>query len=146
MTEDSLEQALQHSLNQSLATTTFDPEDFAIAGAWLSPPFRPTADGAPAMISVGLNSDDLSYAYVTLDPPGRRLVAGVWEDPDFTNSVWLDLRPAEALELGRRLQICAEAAARFAEAFPEEPDEADGAGDRSATNLGTSRVPPDQAT
>ena len=131
MTEDSLEQALQHSLNQSLATTTFDPEDFAITGAWLSPPFRPTADGAPAMISVGLNSDDLSYAYVALDPPGRRLVAGVWEDPDFTNSVWLDLRPAEALELGRRLQICAEAAARFAEAFPEEPDEVAGADDQA---------------
>src|ERR1035437_1662790 len=121
------EGAVRHSLNQSLATTTFDPEDFAIAGAWLSPPFRPTADGAPAMISVGLNSDDLSYAYVTLDPPGRRLVAGVWEDTGFTSSVWLDLRPAEALELGRRLQICGEVAARFAEAFPEEPDEAGGA-------------------
>ena len=83
------------------------------------------------MISVGLNSDDLSYAYVALDPPGRRLVAGVWEDTDFTNSIWLDLRPAEALELGRRLQICAEAAARFAEAFPEEPDEVAGADDQA---------------
>src|SRR5664279_3207938 len=125
MTEDSVEPALRHSLDQSLATTTFDPEDFAITGAWLSPPFRPTADGAPAMISVGLNSDDLSYAYVALDPPGRRLVAGVWEDTGLTNSVWLDLRPAEALELGRRLQICGEVAARFAEAFPEEADEAE---------------------
>jgi hypothetical protein len=144
------EGAVRHSLNQSLATTTFDPEDFAIAGAWLSPPFRPTADGAPAMISVGLNSDDLSYAYVALDAPGRRLVAGVWKDPDFTDSVWLDLRPAEALELGRRLLICAEAAAQFAEAFPEEPDEADGTDERLATNVGTNpdtcHVPPDQAT
>ena len=127
MTEDAVRQAL----NQSLATTTFDPEDIAITGAWLWPPSRPTVDGAPAMISVGLNSDDLSYAYVALDAPGRRLVAGVWEDPDFTNSVWLDLRPAEALELGRRLQICAEAAARFAEAFPEEPDEVAGADDQA---------------
>ena len=125
MTEDSVEQALRHSLDQSLATTTFDPEDFTIAGAWLAPRSRPTVDGAPAMISVGLNSDDLSYAYVALEPPGRRLVAGVWEDTDFTNSIWLDLRPAEALELGRRLQICGEVAARFAEAFPEEPDEAE---------------------
>jgi hypothetical protein len=125
MAEDSLEQARRHSLERSLATTDFDPEVFAITGAWLSPPFPPTADGAPAMISVGLNSDDLSYAYVALDAPGRRLVAGVWNDPEFTDSVWLDLRPAEALELGRRLQICAEAAARFAEAYPEEPDEAD---------------------
>jgi hypothetical protein len=72
-------------LAQALATTTFDPEDFAITGTWLSPPFRPTADGAPAMITVGLNSDDLSYAYVALDPPGRRLVAGVW--PGF-RSYW----------------------------------------------------------
>ena len=119
------EDSLRHSLDQSLATTTFDPEDFAIAGAWLSPPFRPTVDGAPAMISVGLNSDDLSFAFVSLDAPGRRLVAGVWQDAEFTDSVWLDLRPAEALELGRRLQICGEVAARFAEAFPEEPDEAE---------------------
>jgi hypothetical protein len=127
MTED----AVRHSLNQSLATTTFDPEDFAITGAWLWPPVRPTADGAPPMVSVGLNSDDLSYAYVSLDAPGRRLVAGVWNDPDFTDSVWLDLRPAEALELGRRLQTCAEAAAKFAEAYPEEPDEADGSDDQT---------------
>ena len=137
-------------LAQALATTTFDPEDFAITWTWLSPPFRPTADGAPAMITVGLNSDDLSYAYVALDPPGRRLVAGVWKDTDFTNSVWLDMRPAEALELGRRLQICAEAAARFAEAFPEEPDEADSTDERLATKVGTNSdtypFPPDQAT
>ena len=139
----------QDPLAQALATTTFDPEDFAISGAWLSPPSRPTVDGAPAMISVGLNSDDLSCAYVALDPPGRRLVAGVWKDTDFTNSVWLDLRPAEALELGRRLQICGEAATQFAAAFPEELDEADGADDRLPTNLGTnsdaSLFPPDQA-
>jgi len=121
MTED----AVRHSLNQSLATTTFDPEDFAIAGAWLAPRSRPTVDGAPAMISVGLNSDDLSFAFVSLDAPGRRLVAGVWQDAEFTDSVWLDLSAAEALELGRRLQICGEVAARFAEAFPEEPDEAE---------------------
>ena len=68
-----IEDSLRHSLDQSLATTTFDPEDFAIAGAWLSPPYRPTVDGAPAMISVGLNSDDLSYTYVALDPPGLSL-------------------------------------------------------------------------
>jgi hypothetical protein len=125
-----IEDSLRHSLERSLATTTFDPEDFAITGTWLSRPVRPTADGAPAMISVGLNSDDLSYAYVALDAPGRRLVAGVWEDAEFTDSVWLDLRPAEALELGRRLQICGEVAARFAEAFPDEPDEAVAEDDR----------------
>src|SRR5664280_62941 len=125
MSETPLEQALRHSLEQALGTTDFDPEEFAITGTWLSPPVRPTVDGAPAMISVGLNSDDLSFAFVSLDAPGRRLVAGVWQDAEFTDSVWLNLTPAEALELGRRLQICGAAAARFAEAFPEEPDEAE---------------------
>jgi len=101
-------------------------------------------------VSVGLNSADLSFVYLNIDPPGEPLVASVWEDPRLTRSVWLDLRPAEALELSRRLQICGEAAARFAEAFPEEPDKADGEDDRLATNLGTnsdtSLFPPDQAT
>ena len=122
-----IEDSRRRSLEQSLATTTFDPEDLEITGAWLWPPVRPTADGAPAMVSVDLNPDDLSYASLVVDPPGRRLVAGVWKDPDFTDSLWLNLRPAEALELSRRLQVCAKAAAQFAEAFPEEPDEADGA-------------------
>ena len=148
MSETPLEQALRHSLEQALRTTDFVPEGFAITGTWLSPPVRPTVDGAPAMISVGLNSDDLSFAFVSLDAPGRRLVAGVWQDAEFTDSVWLDLRPAEALELGRRLQICGEVAARFAEAFPEEADEAED--DRLATSLGTNSdtalVPPGQAT
>jgi hypothetical protein len=131
MSETPLEQALRHSLEQALGTTDFDPEEFAITGTWLSPPVRPTVDGAPAMISVGLNSDDLSFAFVSLDAPGRRLVAGVWQDAEFTDSVCLDLSPAEALELGRRLQICAAAALRFAEAFPEEPYEAGGEDDEA---------------
>ena len=102
------------------------------------------------MISAGLNSADLSYVYLNIDPPGEPLVASVWEDPRLTRSVWLDLRPAEALELGRRLRICGEAAAGFAEAVRGEPDEADGEDDRLATNLGinsdTCHFPPEQAT
>jgi hypothetical protein len=125
-----IQDALRHSLERSLATTDFDPEYLELADVFLGYELGPTvADGTPAMISAGLNSVDLSYVYLNIDRPGRRLVAGVWKDPDLTNSVWLDLRPAEALELGRRLLICAEAAARFAEAFPEEPDDGDGDGD-----------------
>jgi hypothetical protein len=125
-----IDDSLRHSLNQALATTTFDPEDIELADLFLGYERRPTVvPGAPAMISAGLNSADLSYVYLNIDPPGEPLVASVWEDPRLTHSLWLNLRPAEALELGTRLRICAEAAARFAEAFPEEPDETAGADD-----------------
>jgi hypothetical protein len=127
-----IEDALRHSLEQSLATTTFDPEDIELANLFLGSELRPTVvPGAPAMISVELDPDDLSYVFVNIDPPGEPLVASLGKDPRLTDSVGFDLRPAEALELGTRLRICAEAAARFAEAFPEEPDEADGAGDQA---------------
>ncbi len=132
MSETPLEQALRHSLEQALGTTDFVPEDLPLADVFLGSERRATVvPGAPAMISVGLNSADLAYVYLNIDPSGAPLVASVSEDPGLAHSVWLDLRPAEALELGRRLQICAEAAAEFAEAFPEEPDEADGAADQA---------------
>jgi hypothetical protein len=146
-----IEDSLQHSLEQSLATTNFDPEDLELADLYLGSELRPTVvPGAPAMITVELDPDDLSYVFVNIDPPGEPLVASVGKDPRLTHSVGFDLPPAVALELGTRLRICAEAAARFAEAFPEEPDEADSADGRLATNLGTnsdtSLFPPDQAT
>jgi hypothetical protein len=125
-----IENSLRHSLEQSLATTNFDPEDLELADLFLgSEPEPMVAPGTPAMVSVGLNSADLAFVYLSIDPPGEPLVANAWEDPRLTHSIWLDLRPAEALELGTRLRICAEAAARFAAAFPEELDEADGDGD-----------------
>ena len=147
MTEDSL----RHSLELSLATTNFDPEDLELADLFLGwEPEPMVAPGAPAMVSVGLNSADLAFVYLNIDPPGAPLVASAWEDPRLTRSVWIDLRPDEALELATRLRICAEAAAQFAEACAAGPDEADGDGDRLATNLGTnsdaSLFPPDQAT
>ena len=127
-----IEDSLRHSLELSLATTNFDPEDLELADVFLGSELRPTVvPGAPAMISVGLNSADLAYVYLSIDPPGEPLVASESEGPGLTHSVWLDLRPAEALELGTRLRICAEAAARFAEAFPEEPDEAEGEDDKA---------------
>ena len=122
----------ENALRQSLTSTDFDPEDLEVADLFLGSELRPTVvPGAPAVISVGLNSADLAFVYLSIEPPGEPVVASEWEDPRLTRSVWLDLRPAEALELGTRLRICAEAAARFAEAFPEEPDEADGADDQA---------------
>jgi hypothetical protein len=151
MSENSLEQSLQHSLQQSLATTNFDPENLELADVFPNPWLGPTVDAeAPAVISVGLNPVDLAYVYLAIDPVGEAVLARQGEGFRFPSAVWLDLRPAEALELGRRLQVCGKAAAQFAEAFPEEPDEADGDHDRLATNLGTNsdtgHVPPDQAT
>ena len=151
MSETPLEQALRHSLEQALGTTDFVPEDLPLAdvfpNSWFGPPVDPEA---PGMISTGLNSVDLSFVYLAIDPPGEAVQARQGEGFCVPGAVWLDLRPADASELGRRLLICAEAAARFAEAFPEEPDEADGDHHRLATNLGTNAdtgsVPPDQAT
>ena len=126
MTED----AVRHSLERSLATTTFDPEDLELADVFPNSWFGPTVDPeAPGMISTGLNSVDLSFVYLAIDPPGEAVQARQGEGFRVPGAVWLDLRPAEALELGRRLQLCGKAAAQFAEAFPEEPDEADGDAD-----------------
>ena len=114
----------------TLTIPDFDPEDLEVADLFLGSELEPgVAPGAPAMVSVGLNSADLAYVYLSIDPPGEPLVASAWEDPRLTRSVWIDLRPAEALELGTRLRICAEAAAQFAEACAAGPDVADGAGD-----------------
>ena len=116
----------------ALASTDFDPEYLELADLFLgSEPEPMVAPGAPAMVSVGLNSADLAYVYLSIDPPGEPLVASEWEDPRLTRSVWIDLRPAEALELGTRLWICAEAAAQFAEACAAGPDDADGEDDQA---------------
>ena len=114
----------------TLRIPDFDPEDLELADLFLgSEPQPMVAPGTLAMVSVGLNSSDLAYAYLSIDPPGEAVLAREPDGPRLSRSVWIDLRPAEALELGRRLQVCGEAAARFAEAFPEEPDEAEGDGD-----------------
>ncbi len=119
-------------LAQALVSTDFDPEELELADLFLGYERRPTvAPGAPAMISTGLNSADLAYVYLSIDPPGAPLVASVWEDPRLTRSVWIDLPPAAALELSTRLRICAEAAAQFAEACAAAPDEADGDSDKA---------------
>ena len=110
----------------TLTIPDFDPEDLELADLFLGSELRPTVvPGAPAMITVELDPDDLSYVFVNIDPPGEPLVASVGKDPRLTHSVGFDLRPAEALELGTRLRICAEAAAQFAEACAARPDEAE---------------------
>jgi hypothetical protein len=138
-------------LAQALASTDFHPEYLELADLFLgSEPEPMVAPGAPAMVSVGLNSADLAFVYLSLDPPGAPLVANPGEGPRLSRPVWIDLPPAVALELGTRLRTCAEAAAGFAEAVRGEPDEADGEDDRLATNLGTnsdtSLFPPEQST
>jgi hypothetical protein len=122
-----IEDSLRHSLERSLASTDFDPEYLELADLFLgSEPEPVVAPGAPAMVSVGLNSADLAFVYLSIDPPGAPLVANPGEGPRLSRPVWIDLPPAVALELGTRLRTCAEAAAQFAEASAAEPDEADG--------------------
>ena len=59
-----IDDALRHSLEQSLATTTFDPEDIELANLFLGSELRPTVvPGAPAMITAELDPDDLSYVF-----------------------------------------------------------------------------------
>ena len=113
----------------TLTIPEFSPDDLEVADIFPEGP-EPVDPEAPAVIRVGLNSADLAYVYLAIDPAGEAVLARLGVDFRFTNAIWLDLRPAEALELGTRLRICAEAAARFAEACAAGPDEADGADDR----------------
>jgi hypothetical protein len=113
-----------------LAIPMFDPEDNVVADVFPFPPTRSAE--APPRISAGLNSADLSFVYLDIQPAGEALLAREGSGGmHITDSIWLDLRPAEALLLAERLRLCAEAAARFAEAFPEDiadvPEADDGA-------------------
>jgi hypothetical protein len=72
-------------LAQALASTDFNPEDLELADLFLgSEPEPMIAPGTPAMVSVGLNSADLSFVFLTIDPSGAPLVASAWEDPRLT--------------------------------------------------------------
>lgn len=60
----------------TLTIPDFDPEDLEVADLFLGSELRPTVvPGAPAMIIVELDPDDLSYVFVNIDPPGEPLVA-----------------------------------------------------------------------
>ena len=77
-----IEDSLRHSLERSLASTDFDPEYLELADLFLgSEPEPMVAPGAPAMVSVGLNSADLAFVYLSIDPPGAPLVANPGEGP-----------------------------------------------------------------
>ena len=59
----------------------------------------------PDQITVDLNYGDATYV-------------SLWVESSAVPGVWVDLHPAEALELGRRLLVCAEAAVRYAALDP----------------------------
>ena len=106
---------------RTLTIPDFDPEGIVLADVF---PYGDPPDGqgseAPATVEVGLNSADLRYVYIAIDPPGSAVLAReTWPDLRLTQGVWMDLRPAEAMELAARIRTCAEAAIRFAEADPE---------------------------
>ena len=106
----------------------FDPDDgIVVADVFPNPGCEPEDPEAPAMITVDLNDGNLAMVALSINPAGEAVLARLSEEFRLTMPVWLDLRPAEALELGTRLRVCGEAAAQFAAAFPEELDEADGA-------------------
>ena len=102
--------------NESLADPSFDPDAIVLDDAfpWEAPR---TADHAqdPPTISVGINPAVPEIVYLSIDPPGEAVLAReIWMDLRLTRGVWVDLEPADALELARRLRVCAEAAIRFA--------------------------------
>ena len=58
-------------LAQALASTDFDPEDLELADLFLgSEPEPRVVPGAPAMVSVGLNSADLAFGLPEHRPAG----------------------------------------------------------------------------
>jgi len=120
----------ENSPAPSLTIPDFDPEDLEVADVFPQA-CEPVDPEAPAVIRVGLNPADLAFVYLAIDPAGEAVMARLSEEFRFTDALWLDLRPAEARELAGRLRICAEAAARFAEASAEGPEEADGVDDRA---------------
>jgi hypothetical protein len=116
-----------------LPVPDFDPDGIVVADVFPSHRSDSGVDPeAVPVISVGLNPVDLAYVYLNVEPPGAAVLAR-GRSGDLRDAIWLDLRPAEARELAERLRICAEAAARFAEAFPEDvadvPEADDGAVD-----------------
>lgn len=109
------------SSGPSLNLPDFDPDDLAVAGVF--PTFRirePVDPEAPAVIGVGLNPANLAFVYLAIDPAGEAVLARLGEEFRLTDAIWLDMCPAEALELARRLGICAEAAAVFDRGNPVE--------------------------
>jgi hypothetical protein len=99
----------------------FDPNDgIVVADVFPNPGCEPEDPEAPAVISVGLNPANLAFVYLAVDPAGEAVLARLGEEFRLTDAIWLDLHPAEALELARRLGICAEAAAVLDRGDPEE--------------------------
>ena len=103
----------------------FDPDDgIVVADVFPNPGCEPEDPEAPAMITVDLNDGNLAMVAVSINPAGEAVLARLSEEFRLTMPVWLDLRPAEALELAARLRSFAEAAAYFDRGEPSDVVEA----------------------
>ena len=103
----------------------FDPDDgIVVADVFPNPGCEPEDPEAPAMITVDLNDGNLAMVELQINPPGEAVLERLQYEFRLTEAIWLDLHPAEALELAARLRIFAEAAAYFDKGEPSDGVEA----------------------
>ena len=99
----------------------FDPNDgIVVADVCPNPGCEPEDPEAPAMITVDLNDGNLAMVALSINPAGEAVLARLSEEFRLTEAIWLDLHPAEALELAARLRSFAEAAAYFDKGEPSD--------------------------
>ena len=99
-------------------------DGIVVADVCPNPGCEPEDPEAPAMITVDLNDGNLAMVALSINPAGEAVLARLSEEFRLTMPVWLDLRPAEALELAERLRSFAEAAAYFDKGEPSDVVEA----------------------
>ena len=63
---------------------------------------------------------NLAMVELQINPPGEAVLERLWYEFRLTEAIWLDLHPAEALELAARLRSFAEAAAYFDKGEPSD--------------------------
>ena len=103
----------------------FDPDDsIVVADVFPNPGCEPEDPEAPAMITVDLNAANLAMVELQINPPGEAVLERLWHEFRLTEAIWLDLHPAEALELAERLRTFAEAAEYFDRGEPNAVVEA----------------------
>ena len=103
----------------------FDPDDgIVVADVFPNPGCEPEDPEAPAMITVDLNAANLAMVDLQINPAGEAVLARLSAEFRLTEAIWLDLHPAEALELAERLRSFAEAAAYFDRGEPNDVVEA----------------------
>ena len=103
----------------------FDPDDgIVVADVFPNQGCEPEDQETPAMITVDLNAANLAMVELQINPPGEAVLERLWYEFRLTEAIWLDLHPAEALELAERLRSFAEAAAYFDRGEPNDVVEA----------------------